>query len=42
LLYVHLRDLDARHVAVAHVILPPAIGMGVALRDRLTKAAAGR
>ena len=42
LLYVHLRELDARHVAVAHVILPPAIGMGVALRDRLTKAAAGR
>lgn len=41
-LYAALRALDDEHVPVAHVILPPADGLGVALRDRLTKAAAGR
>ena len=41
-LYARLRALDTDRVAVAHVILPPPVGMGVALRDRLTKAASGR
>ncbi|MGA0822609.1 MAG: Sua5 family C-terminal domain-containing protein [Ilumatobacteraceae bacterium] len=40
-LYQRLRELDERHIPLAHVVLPPARGLGYALRDRLTKAAAG-
>lgn len=40
-LYDQLRDLDARHIAVAHVVLPAPHGLGYAIRDRLSKAAAG-
>ena len=41
-LYAQLRALDAGHVALAHIVLPPPGGLGQAIRDRLTKAAAGR
>ena len=41
-LYSRLRDADAAGHSVIHAILPPARGLGHALRDRLVKAAAGR
>ena len=41
-LYARLRALDTGHIARAHVVLPPPDGIGQAIRDRLTKAAAGR
>lgn len=39
-LYADLRAADRRRVEVLVVVLPPAEGIGHALRDRLTKAAA--
>lgn len=39
-LYARLRDADARGVDVLIAVLPPASGLGHAIRDRLTKAAA--
>lgn len=42
LLYDDLREADRSGVDVLVVRLPPAAGLGHALRDRLTKAAAGR
>ena len=41
-LYSELRATDARGAKILIVVLPPAIGLGHALRDRLTKAAAPR
>ena len=41
-LYARLRDADDRRVAVLIAVLPPAEGLGHAIRDRLTKAAAPR
>ncbi|MEQ9161545.1 MAG: Sua5 family C-terminal domain-containing protein, partial [Ilumatobacter fluminis] len=41
LLYADLREADRRGLAELVVVLPPATGIGVAIRDRLTKAAAG-
>jgi len=41
-LYSRLRALDDDGVPLVHVVLPPAGGLGDALRDRLSKAAAGR
>lgn len=41
-LYSRLREADQAGVKVVHAVLPPARGLGHALRDRLTKAAAGR
>jgi L-threonylcarbamoyladenylate synthase len=41
-LYARLRDADARGVATVIAVLPPAAGLGHAIRDRLTKAAAPR
>jgi L-threonylcarbamoyladenylate synthase len=41
-LYAWLRDADARGVEVLVAVLPPAAGIGVAVRDRLVKAAAPR
>ena len=41
-LYADLRAADRDGVEVLVVRLPPAEGLGHALRDRLTKAAAGR
>lgn len=41
-LYSRLREVDDRRNPVVHVVLPPPTGLGVALRDRLQKAAAGR
>jgi L-threonylcarbamoyladenylate synthase len=40
-LYSRLRDADARGVSTVIAVLPPATGLGHAIRDRLTKAAAG-
>jgi L-threonylcarbamoyladenylate synthase len=40
-LYADLRDADARGVDDLVVVMPPAAGIGLAVRDRLTKAAAG-
>ena len=40
-LYADLRDADDRGLDELVVVLPPATGIGVAIRDRLTKAAAG-
>ncbi|HEY7628814.1 MAG TPA: L-threonylcarbamoyladenylate synthase [Ilumatobacteraceae bacterium] len=40
-LYGRLRDADDRSVATVIAVLPPAAGLGHAIRDRLTKAAAG-
>ena len=40
-LYADLRDADERGLDELVVVLPPASGIGVAIRDRLTKAAAG-
>ncbi len=42
LLYSKLRAADARGAKMLIVVLPPATGLGHALRDRLTKAAAPR
>ncbi|MEO8266379.1 MAG: L-threonylcarbamoyladenylate synthase [Ilumatobacteraceae bacterium] len=39
-LYSRLRDADDRHVGTVVAVLPPARGLGHAIRDRLTKAAA--
>jgi L-threonylcarbamoyladenylate synthase len=41
-LYARLRDADDRGVATLIAVLPPAEGLGHAIRDRLTKAAAPR
>jgi len=41
-LYARLRDADARGVGTVIAVLPPAEGLGHAIRDRLTKAAAPR
>jgi L-threonylcarbamoyladenylate synthase len=41
-LYARLRDADDRGVATLLAVLPPAEGLGHAIRDRLTKAAAPR
>ena len=41
-MYDHLRRADADEVSILHVVLPPNTGIGVAIRDRLTKAAASR
>jgi L-threonylcarbamoyladenylate synthase len=41
-LYADLRDADTRGVAVVVAVLPPAAGLGHAIRDRLAKAAAAR
>ena len=39
-LFSRLRDADARGVSTVIAVLPPATGLGHAIRDRLTKAAA--
>jgi L-threonylcarbamoyladenylate synthase len=41
-LYARLRDADERGVRVLIAVLPPPEGLGHAIRDRLTKAAAPR
>ncbi len=41
-LYADLRRVDERGVAVVVAVLPPAAGLGHAIRDRLAKAAAHR
>ena len=41
-LYARLRDADDRGVGTLIAVLPPAEGLGHAIRDRLTKAAAPR
>ncbi|NND74346.1 MAG: threonylcarbamoyl-AMP synthase [Ilumatobacter sp.] len=41
-LYAELRSADERGAAVVIAVLPPATGLGVAIRDRLHKAAAPR
>mgnify|MGYP001817590105 FL=1 len=41
-LYGRLRDADARGVGTVIAVLPPPVGLGHAIRDRLTKAAAPR
>jgi L-threonylcarbamoyladenylate synthase len=41
-LYARLRDADARGVGTLIAVLPPPVGLGHAIRDRLTKAAAPR
>jgi L-threonylcarbamoyladenylate synthase len=41
-LYARLRDADERSVSTLIAVLPPAEGLGHAIRDRLTKAAAPR
>jgi L-threonylcarbamoyladenylate synthase len=38
-LFAELRDLDARGVPVILALLPPPTGLGLAVRDRLTRAA---
>jgi len=38
-LYVWLREADLRGVQVLIAVLPPPMGLGHAIRDRLTKAA---
>lgn len=40
-LYAEFREADSRGVAVIVVELPPNIGLGVAIRDRLRRASAG-
>ena len=37
-LYSSLRQADAQGIRVVVAVLPPAIGLGVAIRDRLSKA----
>ncbi len=39
-LYADLRDADDRGVPVVVAVMPPAAGLGHAIRDRLVKAAA--
>lgn len=41
-LYADLRDADRAGVDALVVVLPPAVGIGLAVRDRVTKAAASR
>ena len=41
-LYARLRDADDRGVTTLIAVLPPSEGLGHAIRDRLTKAAAPR
>ena len=41
-LYARLRDADDRGVSTLIAVLPPAVGLGHAIRDRLAKAAAPR
>lgn len=41
-LYARLRDADRRGVATLIAVLPPPVGLGHAIRDRLSKAAAPR
>jgi L-threonylcarbamoyladenylate synthase len=41
-LFGRLRDADDRGVETVIAVLPPAVGLGHAIRDRLTKAAATR
>ena len=41
-LYSRLREADLHGASVVHVVMPPPRGLGLALRDRLQKAAAGR
>jgi L-threonylcarbamoyladenylate synthase len=41
-LYAMLREADARAADVALVVPPPESGLGIAVRDRLRRAAAGR
>ncbi len=41
-LYAWLRDADEAGAASVVAVLPPAVGLGHAVRDRLVKAAAGR
>ena len=41
-LYARLRDADERGVRTLIAVLPPPVGLGHAVRDRLTKAAAPR
>jgi L-threonylcarbamoyladenylate synthase len=41
-LYARLRDADRRGVRTIIAVLPPPVGLGHAIRDRLTKAAAPR
>ena len=41
-LYMNLRECDSTGVAVILAVLPPPIGLGAAIRDRLRKAAAAR
>ncbi|HYN33214.1 MAG TPA: L-threonylcarbamoyladenylate synthase [Ilumatobacteraceae bacterium] len=41
-LYARLRDADARGIGTVIAVLPPPIGLGYAIRDRLAKAAAPR
>lgn len=41
-LYADLRRADEDGIAVVVAVLPPPVGLGHAIRDRLTKAAAGR
>jgi L-threonylcarbamoyladenylate synthase len=41
-LYARLRDADDRGVRTLIAVLPPAVGLGHAIRDRLAKAAAPR
>ncbi|MCX6541540.1 MAG: translation factor Sua5, partial [Actinobacteria bacterium] len=38
-LYNWLRDADTRKLDVLVAVLPPAVGLGHAIRDRLIKAA---
>jgi len=39
-LYAALRDADAQHLAAVYAVPPPAAGLGIAINDRLTRAAA--
>ena len=41
-LYSDLREADRPTTTLIIAVMPPAIGLGHALRDRLAKAAAGR
>lgn len=41
-LYSHLRAADIDGIATVVVLMPPATGLGAAIRDRVMKAAAGR
>ena len=41
-LYSRLRDADDRDVETVIAVMPPAVGIGHAIRDRLTQAASQR